>query len=202
MSLEFLSLNGSAARPYLPQIASLRLRVFWDFPYLYEGTLEEEETYLETYFKAQNSFIHLVIDEGKVVGATTSIWAEEEVESFKSPFVKHGMDPKSVFYFGESILLPEYRGRGIGKIFFHEREKFARSLGFIKTLAFCSVIRPKAHALRPQGHRDLDDFWTSQGFMLEPGLKAEFEWLDRGEASPTIKELQFWIKPIEGREDE
>src|SRR6476620_8641711 len=140
--LTFHRLRGAEARAYTKELAALRLKVFYDFPYLYEGTEEYEMKYLETYFKAKKSFICVVEDQGKIVGATTSIWAEEEEESFKKPFSDFGIDPENVFYFGESVLLKQYRGSGVGIKFFLEREAFAKTLPFIKTLSFCAVERP------------------------------------------------------------
>lgn len=193
MSLEVLRLNGEEARAYVNELAQLRLKVFWDFPYLYEGTHEYEVKYLESYFKAQNSFILIVKDGDKVVGATTGIWAQEEEEAFKKPFLMHGLDPALIFYFGESVLLKEYRGQGLGKLFFEEREKFARSLGQIELLAFCAVVRDEA---RPKDYRPLDEFWKSQGFEAESGLSTQYAWPDRGQTENTEKTMQYWLKKL------
>lgn len=194
--MEILRLRGHEARPFVEDLAHLRLKVFWDFPYLYEGTLDYEKHYLETYFKARNSFLVLIRDQNRIVGATTSILADEEEESFKEPFIKAGLSPRNVFYFGESVLLSEYRGKGIGKIFFKEREAFARSLGQIEVLSFCAVVREANHPLKPQDYTPLDTFWQSQGFHKAPNLTTTYEWTDRGEATPTRKNMQFWIKEI------
>lgn len=188
--------SGAEARKVVDGLAELRLKVFWDFPYLYEGDLSYERSYLETYFKAQHSFILVVKERDRFIGATTGIWAKEEEESFKEPLKKFGLIPDEVFYFGESVLLSEYRGLGLGKVFMEEREKYARSLGQIKTLAFCSVERPLDHPLRPQDYRPLDEFWKSRGFAPAPGLYAEYHWKDRGEQSETTKRLNFWLKHI------
>lgn len=194
--LSFLRLHGSEARKYSDSIASLRLKVFWEFPYLYEGTLEYEKNYLETYFKARNSFIFLVQDDDRIVGASTSILASEEEKSFRKPFENYGIDPESVFYFGESVLLSEYRGRGLGKRFFHEREAFAKTLSSVRTLSFSAVERPVDHALRPPGYKALDDFWMMMGFIKEPGLITEYDWKDRDQVESTKKKMQFWVKHI------
>lgn len=194
--LHYLPLRGSEARAYATELATLRLKIFWDFPYLYEGTHEYEMKYLETYFKAQHSFILLVQDGGKTVGATTGIWAQEEEDNFKKPFADFGIKPEEVFYFGESVLLPEYRGKGIGKKFFAEREKFANSLPFIKKLSFCAVERSMDHPLRPGDYEPLDEFWKMMGFHKEPGLITKYEWQDRNETKPTEKKMQFWLKDI------
>lgn len=194
--MDVLRLKGEEARPYARALAELRLKVFWDFPYLYEGTEEYEMKYLETYFKANDSFILLLKDHHRIIGATTSILASEEEDSFKKPFLAFGLDPATVFYFGESVLLPEYRGKGLGKIFFNEREKFAKTLPQVRTLSFCAVVREDDHPLRPVGYMPLNSFWESQGFRLQPGLTTAYEWQDRNEATSTAKKMQYWIKNI------
>lgn len=194
--LKYHRLTGEEARQYADALAALRLKVFWDFPYLYEGSAEYEKKYLETYFKAKHSFVFLVEDLGKIVGATTGIWANEEEESFRQPFEDAGLNPETVFYFGESVLLPEYRGRGIGKKFFEERETYARSLPFIKYLSFCAVVRPDSHPMRPEGYSPLDSFWHSQGFEKVPGLVTTYEWKDRDDDKQTKKPMQYWKKEI------
>lgn len=194
--MEILKLNGAEARAVASELAELRLKVFWDFPYLYEGTLDYEKKYLETYFKAKHSFVLVVKDKEKIVGATTGIWAKEEEESFKKPLEDYGLNTDEVFYFGESVLLPQYRGLGLGKIFMEERESYARSLGFIKILAFCSVERPIDHPLRPADYRPLDEFWRSRGFIPASGLTTEYVWKDRHETHETSKKMNYWLKYI------
>lgn len=195
--LEILKLSGKEAKAYVDELAALRLKVFFEFPYLYEGSLEYEKNYLETYFKAQHSFILMVKDKSKLVGVTTGIWAAEEEESFKRPFVENDFDPSEVFYFGESVLLKEYRGQGLGKLFFKERENYARSLGFISLLSFCAVVREQTHPLKPTGYLPLNMFWEAQGFSQASGVTTEYAWPDRNESESTKKLMQYWIKKIE-----
>ena len=44
-------------------------------------------------------------------------------------FVARGIEVARLFYFGESVLLPEYRGQGVGHAFFDHREAQARGVG-------------------------------------------------------------------------
>ncbi len=194
--MEILKLSGSQAREYATEIGQLRLKIFYDFPYLYEGSLDYEMQYLETYFKAQHSIIILLKEGNSVIGATTGIWAKEEETEFREPLQKWGLNPDQVFYFGESVLLPDYRGKGYGKTFFSEREKFARSLPFIKYLTFCRVVREDSHPLKPEKYSPLDSFWQSQGFQEADGLVTLYPWKDRGETQETHKEMQYWLKEI------
>ena len=46
MTLDVRSLTGDDIKSVLPDLARLRMIVFRDWPYLYDGTLEYEEEYL------------------------------------------------------------------------------------------------------------------------------------------------------------
>ena len=49
MSLTFIKKIGAEIRDYFEDLTQLRMTVFKEFPYLYEGSLEYELEYLETY---------------------------------------------------------------------------------------------------------------------------------------------------------
>lgn len=192
--MKFLKLIGEEAREYTNELASLRIKVFREFPYLYDGNLEYEEEYLETYFKSKTGFVFLVIDQDKIVGATTAILANEEEDSFKKPLKEYDWDLDKVLYFGESILLPEYRGKGLGKKFFKEREAYAKELGNIGILTFCAVIRQEDHPLRPKSYQTLEPLWRSQGFGIAANLTTTYKWKDLNEEVDSVKTMQFWCK--------
>lgn len=194
--LSYIRLRGEDARKFRIPLAELRLSVFNDFPYLYEGNREYEMKYLETYFRSESSFIFLIQDNDKVVGATTSIWAMDEEDSFRKPFEEAGFRAEEIFYFGESVLLPDYRNRGLGKLFFTEREAVARTLPKIRYTSFCAVQRPSDHPQRPVGYRPLDEFWKALGYEKAEGLETTYAWKDKGESRETKKRMQFWMKKI------
>ena len=102
----------------------------------------------------------------------------------------------SVFYYGESVLLPSYRGRGIGKAFLAKRERHAAERGF-STVAFCAVERPDDHPLKPAGYVPLHGFWRSQGYERHPELATTFRWKDIGEPTETDKPMVFWLKSLQ-----
>jgi GNAT superfamily N-acetyltransferase len=195
-NLTFHELSGQALEPWLDSLGALRIVVFREYPYLYDGSLEYERDYLRTYMNAPESLVVLVTDESqnrKVVGATTCIPLKDEGPEFQEPFRKHRFDANDVCYFGESILLPQLRGKGIGKEFFKRREAHAQRLG-VKWTCFCAVDRPADHPMRPAGYRPLDDFWTAQGYKKHPEMQATFVWKEFGEAAESPKTLTFWLK--------
>ncbi|MFC4727346.1 GNAT family N-acetyltransferase [Coralloluteibacterium thermophilus] len=196
-ALRVLVLSGEGILPYLDDVARLRIAVFEDFPYLYAGDADYEARYLARYARAPHSLFVLAFDGERVIGASTGIPLADEEEAFRTPFRDAGIDPERVFYFGESVLLHEYRGRGLGHRFFDEREGYARSLGRFDWTAFCSVDRAPDDPRRPPGHRDNDAFWRKRGYGKRPGMQATLRWAEHGEMEETPKTLTFWLRRLE-----
>ncbi|MCF6369277.1 GNAT family N-acetyltransferase [Rhizobium halophilum] len=195
MTLTIRSFSGSHAAPSFDDLARLRIIVFRDFPYLYHGDSDYERQYMETYARSQGSVFVLAIDHDAVVGASTGTPMAAETDEVKAPFLASGRDPNDYFYFGESVLLPAYRGHGIGLAFFAEREAQARLLG-LRYTTFCAVERPLDHPRRPADYVPLDDFWEKRGYRHHPELRTTFTWRDLDEARESPKPLSFWIKDL------
>ncbi|WP_394341992.1 GNAT family N-acetyltransferase [Spirosoma pollinicola] len=196
-SLTFLRLSDSAFLAVFDDLAALRMTVFYDFPYLYEGSVDYEKRYLETYARSKRSFLLAVYDGNKLVGATTALPLRDETPEVQAPFTVAGYDLDTIFYFGESVLLPAYRGRGIGDQFFDEREAYARQFDQYKLACFCSVQRPEDHPLRPVNYHPLDAFWTRRGYKRDGSLQSKFVWLDRNEAVETAKPMIYWTRKLD-----
>ncbi|MCC5882988.1 MAG: GNAT family N-acetyltransferase [Halomonas sp.] len=188
--------QGNAIAPRLEELAHLRITVFRDFPYLYDGSLEYEASYLRRYAECPASLFVLAEDGDALVGAATGMPLSEDVAEFRAPFEEAGFDIDSVFYYGESVLLPGYRGCGIGKAFLAKREAHATKHGY-STVAFCAVERPDDHALKPEGYVPLHGFWRSQGYERHPQLATTFRWKDIGEPAESDKPMVFWLKSLQ-----
>ncbi|MGD9670676.1 MAG: GNAT family N-acetyltransferase [Hyphomicrobiaceae bacterium] len=196
MKLEVTSLTGDAIKTVLPDLARLRMVVFRDWPYLYDGSLDYEEQYLSTFAAAPGAVCVIARDGEKIVGASTGLPMVHADDEFKGPFAAAGYDIAEVFYCGESVLLPTHRGGGVGHAFFDHREAQARRLGGFRYSTFCRVVRPDDHPLKPKDYRALDEFWKKRGYAPAPGLVAHYDWKDLGQPEETTKELQFWIKEL------
>ena len=191
-------LTGAAPdlRGFVPDLARLRIAVFREFPYLYDGSLAYEERYLNTYLACPESIVVLALDGPLVVGAATALPLEHETPEFQQPFLDAGIDPARVFYCGESVLLPDYRGRGIYRQFLGEREAYARRLGRFDRMVMCAVVRPADHPRRSPGYQPLDPVWEHFGYRLRPELVASFDWQDLDEASASPKPMVFREKRL------
>jgi GNAT superfamily N-acetyltransferase len=195
VSLTVERLAGAAIEPYLSDLGALRIEVFREFPYLYEGTLDYESRYLRSYASSEHSVVVIARDGANVVGASTAMPAIEHDEQVASTLREGGIDPSEVYYFGESVLRASYRGRGIGHAFFDHRESRAHELGF-KLASFCAVVRATDHPAKPADYAPHNAFWTKRGFVQRPELRAEFAWRDLGDAQETRKPMVFWIKQL------
>lgn len=193
MSLRVEALTGAELTAALPDLAQLRIAVFEAFPYLYQGDAGYEARYLRSYGETPGAILVAAKDGERIVGAATGmpLGAHADASQIEGPLPR----PEEVFYCAESVLLPQYRGRGLGHSFFDLREAHARQAGFRRS-AFCAVIRPPDHPARPAGYRPLDPFWRARGYEPLPGVTARFHWVDVGDRQETPKTLQFWMKPL------
>ncbi|HQQ64170.1 MAG TPA: GNAT family N-acetyltransferase [Pseudomonadales bacterium] len=193
MTVTIETFSGAGVVPWLDAVAALRIEVFRDFPYLYDGELDYERRYLDAYARSAESLFVLALDAGRVVGASTGIALTDAEQEFRQPFIEQGIPPGQVFYFGESVLQRDYRGHSIGHRFFDARESFARESG--KTItAFCAVERPANHPLRPENYSPLDTFWNRRGYRKQPQMRTLYRWLDIHEKKPTDKPMVFWLR--------
>ncbi len=195
MSLTFAVLSGDAITDALDDLARLRIAVFAEWPYLYDGDMDYERKYVATYRDAEEAILVAAKDGDRIVGVATGTPMEDHADDFAAPFAATGIPLTEIFYCAESVLLPEYRGQGAGHAFFDAREAKARALGR-KYAAFCGVMRLADHPDRPEGYRPLDAFWTKRGYKKLDGVVARFRWKDHRDTEQTEKPLQFWMREL------
>ncbi len=196
MTLRVETLTGTALAAALDDVARLRIAVFRDWPYLYDGDAAYERAYLDIYRNSPGAILVGAFDGDTLVGAATGTPMEDHAEDFADAFAGTGIALADVFYCAESVLLPAYRGAGIGHRFFDLREDHARALGR-RWSAFCGVLRPADNPLRPTDYRPLDGFWRRRGYAPMEGVVAEFAWKDVDTEVETRKPLQFWIRALD-----
>ena len=179
----------------IDDLARLRIHVFATFPYLYDGDLAYEADYLRGFAAAPGATLVAACDGGSIVGAATASSMSAQAAEFRAPLEARGIDTDRMFYFGESVLLPAWRGRGIGHAFFDHREAAARRVG-ASVACFAAVIRPETHPERPASYTPLDGFWRKRGYAPMPGLVTELAWKDHGEEIESAKAMQIWLRQL------
>ncbi|EDM72625.1 hypothetical protein RAZWK3B_10246 [Roseobacter sp. AzwK-3b] len=188
-------LTGDDLARALEDVARLRIEVFRAWPYLYDGDAAYEARYLQTYRDSEAAILVGAFDGDRLVGASTGTPMEDHAQDFAAAFEGQGIDLKEVFYCAESVLQPGYRGQGIGHAFFDAREDHARAMGR-RYAAFCSVVRPADHPLKPATYQPLDPFWRKRGYAPLEGAVARFGWKDIDQPGETDHALQFWLREL------
>lgn len=195
MTILVAPVTGAELAGVIPALARLRILVFRDFPYLYDGDVAYEADYLADFANAPDAVAVVARDGATIVGAATAAPLSAQDATWRDPLAAAGLDIARTFYFGESVLLGDYRGRGIGHAFFDHREAQARACG-AKHAAFCSVIRAEDHPDRPASYRALDDFWRGRGYTPLPGVTTWFEWKTIDGGAEERHQLQYWTRAL------
>jgi GNAT superfamily N-acetyltransferase len=196
MTTRVTALTGGDLAAGIAAVARLRIAVFRHWPYLYDGTMDYESSYLSAFAKAEGAIIVAAYDGDSIVGCATAAPLAAVDDAFSAPFRERKRDIARIFYCGESVLLPAYRGQGLGHAFFDRREAHARALGGFTHSTFCSVVRAPDHPLRPRDYVPLDAFWHKRGYAPAAGLMTRFTWKDVDQPAETAKPMQFWMKAL------
>ena len=207
-------LRGAGIGAVVDELARLRIAVFRDWPYLYDGDAAYEARYLAGYASNPRAIVVAVRavepdgvgkgggegagegdGAGRLVGAATGMPLADHDAALVDAVAGAGLDPSTLFYCAESVLLAPWRGRGLGHRFFDEREAHARRLGFERA-CFCAIVRPDDHPARPADARSLVPFWEARGYRALPGAVAHLSWRDVGDAGETEKPLAFRVREL------
>jgi hypothetical protein len=188
--------KGSAIKPYLTSIARMRVEIFNDYPHLRKNELDYEINRLREYTETPDSIAVIVFDGSTPVGAALGIPLELEMPDLQRPLLERGLNLNEYYYFGKSIILNPYRGRGIGHHLFELREQHALNLKRFKYTCFWDVVRPENHPLKPSSYMSLVDFWRKLGYVKCPDLTFTLSWKDLEEDEASAKETVYWVKEL------
>lgn len=189
-------LAGAALTDWLEELAALRLAVLGEFPYLYPGSAAYEERYLSDLGSLPGGLILAAFDRNRMVAAVTGVPLDQELDALRDPFAHAGRDPGSIFCFGELVVLPSHRGRGIGTALLQMGEAHIREADRFASAAFGEIVRSTDHPRRPKTYRTPDAAWHRLGYRLEPEIGGTLSWCDAGDRDETAKPLRFWVKSL------
>lgn len=175
--------EGRSIKTYLPSIAKLRVDVFKEPPFCFEWDMKHELFNLRRLLCKEGIAI-LVFDKTKLVGAATGLPLQEAPLPILKPFQDQGVHVEKYFFFGQSILLPPYRGRGLYNHFFALREQHVLHLKKYTHICFSQMILAEQRE-----SFSLDNFWHKRGYALQPKFVSSME--------NKRCELAFWVKNLE-----
>ena len=162
-ALTYEALTGADVRSVLNDVARLRISVFRDFPYLYDGSLDYERDYLARFAASDGAVVVVASDGGKVVGAATGCPLSVEHDEFKAPFSPAGWTSAAFSTAPNPCCCRTTAVKVRGVI----SSTCARSRAATWGRAIAPSARscgPTDHPARPANYTPLDPFWSKRGY--------------------------------------
>ena len=188
-------LTGTAIADGLDDVATLRLDIFPEYPYLYQGRREDELKYLDTYAEAPDACVILAYDGHAVIGAVAGMPLIHEDAQMHDAFAGTAFPLNEAYYIGELLFRLGYRKCGLGQKLLAQQESHIRSLGRYHTLTCATVERPDDHPLRPRDYIPITRFLARTGFVRLPGVTTHFMWRET-DGVKRDHPMQFWSKEL------
>jgi hypothetical protein len=193
--------TGEDSKDYIDILSKLRIDAFKEYPYLYDGEFEYEKNYVHGYVTNKMGMIAIAKVDGNLAGVSTGIplISESEIVSdAQKVFSQNNINIEDYYYYGEIIILPQFRGRGITTMLYSAQDNLVRQWGF-KHVCILTVVRENDHPLKPNNYKSPDDIWKRLGFFKN-NLTTNYHWptiqADKS-VIDTKNTLEFWIKPLQ-----
>lgn len=196
MNVETKLFDDGNIENYIDDIAHLRISIFREYPYLYDGDKEYETKYLKKFISTDESIMVLAFSNDKIVGALTGLPLRCEEPNVYEPWIQTNRSVDQFFYFSEGLLYREYRNKGIGRRMFQLAESWVEKTGRYEALTLATVIRNQDHPQKPKGYHSTDPFWEKLGYRKSNGIICTIPWKEVGEPQESPKPLLFWSKNI------
>ena len=188
-------LTGTAISEVLDDVATLRLEIFREYPYLYQGRREDELKYLSTYVEAPDACVILAYDGHVVIGAVAGMPLIHEDAQMLDAFAGIEFPLNEAYYVGELLFLPVYRNCGLGQKLLDLHESHIFPFGRYRSLTCATVWRPDDHPSRPCDYIPITRFLSRNGFVQFSEVTANFIWLEI-DGVKRDHPMQFWSKEL------
>jgi GNAT superfamily N-acetyltransferase len=197
--MKFEMIRGHQFESYIDVIADLRIEIFKEYPYLYDGDKATEVDYLKSYSASRSSILVLASDQGRIVGAVTGIPIAEMDAQFLVPFVENHFSVMSIFYLGEMLLLKEYRGKGTGYAMYKMFEDLVRSDQRYEQIAIAEVVRDKSDLRMPENYVPVSKLWEKLGYIQRPEILMQAPYKEIDSIGKVPHSLVFSFKDLSGK---
>lgn len=180
-------------------VVNLRITIFKEYPYLYEGNVKEENAYFDWFSKLPNTAIAVAYLDAKPIGFTSGTSFVDFDEHFQGSvdiFTKAKLEAKNYYYFPEILILPEHDNDLINYRLFEALENHAKKLNY-KSGCFVTEEH-ESHPLKPQDYKPLDYLWHLLDYT-KSALIINFSWstIQADKSSKDKKHaLIYWLKKL------
>lgn len=187
-----MEIEGIRIAPYIEDIGRLRIKVFREYPYLYDGELKIEQSYLTLFAHSKEGLAVIALEDDRIVGAITGAPVEDTLKQTIRMFKEKQIPTQDLFYMGDIVVLKDYQGKGIGSRLYKAFEQLVRKKGKFKRITLCEVEREN----KPAGVRGATGFFKMLGYVKDPTLVTHQSWKDIGDIKETQKPVVFSLKEL------
>ena len=197
MNIDIRTYSGESLATEIGVLADFRLRYFREFPYLYVGTEVSEREHIAEYIANPTARLIIARDGVKIIGVAigTMLSTESDIlHRIAEPLQQLGIVTEQCYYFGEMIIVPEERSKGIGKQMLEALKDAGREQG-AERFCFLSVAREPDDVRRPADYFDSVMIFHRFGFE-KTDISVTFEWATiqaDGSVKKSPNRLDLWI---------
>ncbi len=195
--IKLFLLKGKQALPFIDIVANFRINVFKEFPYLYEGNIEDERGYITSYTEHDDANIILIYKGDSAIGFSSSLPLSMESEYITDVIKNAGLDINDYLYLGEAIINKEYRGIGILNNIIDIHTSEAKKLNLSK-FCFMAVLRDSNHPNTPKDDNYIANevIFSKKGFSPINDCYVNIEWKNCITGNMEENTLQFYTKDV------
>ncbi len=175
---KLIILRGTQITACISTLAQLRIALFREYPYLYDGNIKYESQYLKEYANEPNAMLHVVYYGDEIAGMFSGMPLTSHsgiVIELSQAMQNRGLDNiDKYYYYGEVLISPRFRKIGIFNLLFLSLNYEAKNMGFTDS-CLLTVERSAEHPQKPIGYNQSDGMWKRQGYKRN-GIIIDFEW--------------------------
>jgi GNAT superfamily N-acetyltransferase len=180
----------------------MRLEIFREYPYFYHGHPAQELQYLAGLPEHAHNQLLIAKEGSSVVAMATAmpLSADRDIgKEVSEKLASAGLSEQSFYYYGEIMVYPAHRQRGIARRFYEMREEYARKLNY-QYACFSTFHQPFETLERPDGYFDPAPMWQRLGYRHWDDLLL-WSSLSTLSADGTEEMVHypraFWLKDLE-----
>lgn len=189
-------LKGKELVSNIPELARLRLTVFCEYPYLYEGDPILEKTYLSRFASSRDAFFVIAKVDNQVVGALSGLPLDATQKEIRDALHQPGIEIGEYYALSEIVLLKEHRNKKIGSMLYEQFEDQLLKMKRYKKVVLWQIVRAQDDVRRPKDYFSLDNFWRKRGFVKHPEWICYIDWKEILEEKASAHRFEFWVKEI------
>ncbi len=147
--------------PYINGFVDMRLKAFYQFPYLYVGTKKSDASYAKEYAVCPEGIFVVAFKNEVIAGICSGMplnASNSPLKPWLTAFLTQGINLDETYYIGELIIKPRFQKQKCCALLITRFIEIVKSMNFLKILGV-TCIREKTHPLCPGHYFDPESIW-------------------------------------------